>query len=86
MPVLQQKPKSSPQVRHVTPSHDAGPQLSAVMAAAKPAAAGGIKDIAFLDADTCFWQLAKNGALAHGTTSAGGLPSQIGMWIIFLIT
>lgn len=42
-----------------------GPQISGTLTVAKSAAAGAIKDIKFLDTDTCFWQLTQQQTMQH---------------------
>lgn len=42
-----------------------GQQISGTLTVAKSAAAGAIKDIKFLDTETCFWQLTKQQTMQH---------------------
>jgi hypothetical protein len=43
--------------------------------AAKAAASGAVRDLAFFDLDTCFWQLATQRALQYGAYDASGVPT-----------
>ena len=51
-----------------------GHQLSAAMAPPKSVAAGPVRDLRFLDTQTCFWQLAQGQSLQHGATTSQGIP------------
>ena len=42
-----------------------GQQISGTLTVVKSAAAGAIKDIKFLDTETCFWQLTKQQIMQH---------------------
>ena len=51
-----------------------GHQLSAAMTPPKSVAAGPVRDLRFLDTQTCFWQLALGQSLQHGATTSQGIP------------
>ncbi len=51
-----------------------GNQLSAAMVPPKSVAAGPVRDVRFLDTQTCFWQLALGQSLQHGSTTSQGIP------------
>ena len=42
-----------------------GSQISGTLTVAKSAAAGAIRDVKFLDTDTCFWQLTQQQTMQH---------------------
>jgi len=42
--------------------------------AARGSAAGSIKDLCFMDMDTCFWQMARLQSLQHKVYSGAGIP------------
>lgn len=51
-----------------------GHQLSGAMTPPKSVAAGPVRDLRFLDTQTCFWQLAQGQSLQHGATTSQGIP------------
>ncbi|KAK9819592.1 hypothetical protein WJX72_000101 [[Myrmecia] bisecta] len=51
-----------------------GPQLSAGMQGTKSAASGAVRDLHFLDTETCFWQIALQHQLQYNAASGGGIP------------
>lgn len=51
-----------------------GPVLSTNMPTVKTAANGAIKDIKFLDTETCFSQIAQQQAVQYGTNSGTTIP------------
>ena len=51
-----------------------GQQISGSLTVAKSAAAGAIRDIKFLDTDTCFWQLTQQQTMQHKAHTADLIP------------
>lgn len=51
-----------------------GQQISGTLTVAKSAAAGAIRDVKFLDTDTCFWQLTQQQTMQHKASSADIVP------------
>lgn len=51
-----------------------GAQLAGTLTVANRTAAGAIKDIKFLDTDTCFWQLTQQQSMQHKTNAADLIP------------
>lgn len=51
-----------------------GQQISGTLTVAKSAAAGAIRDIKFLDTDTCFWQLTQQQSMQHKANTADLTP------------
>ena len=51
-----------------------GAQLAGTLTVANRTAAGAIKDIKFLDTDTCFWQLTQQQSMQHKSNAADLIP------------
>ncbi len=51
-----------------------GQQISGTLTVAKSAAAGAIRDVKFLDTDTCFWQLTQQQTMQHKAHTADLIP------------
>ena len=51
-----------------------GAQLAGTLTVANRTAAGAIKDIKFLDTDTCFWQLTQQQSMQHKSSAADLIP------------
>ena len=51
-----------------------GQQISGTLTVAKSAAAGAIRDVKFLDTETCFWQLTQQQAMQHKAGTADLVP------------
>lgn len=51
-----------------------GQQISGTLTVAKSAAAGAIRDVKFLDTDTCFWQLTQQQTMQHKTSTTDLVP------------
>ena len=51
-----------------------GAQLAGTLTVASKSAAGAIKDIKFLDTDTCFWQLTQQQSMQHKANAADLIP------------
>lgn len=51
-----------------------GAQLAGTLTVANKSAAGTIKDIKFLDTDTCFWQLTQQQSMQHKANTADLIP------------
>lgn len=51
-----------------------GEQISGTLTVAKSAAAGAIRDVKFLDTETCFWQLTQQQAMQHKSGTADLVP------------
>ena len=51
-----------------------GEQISGTLTVAKSAAAGAIRDVKFLDTDTCFWQLTQQQTMQHKAHTADLTP------------
>lgn len=51
-----------------------GAQLAGTLTVANKTAAGAIKDIKFLDTDTCFWQLTQQQSMQHKGSASDLIP------------
>ena len=51
-----------------------GQQISGTLTVAKSAAAGAIRDVKFLDTETCFWQLTQQQTMQHKAGTADLVP------------
>ena len=51
-----------------------GQQISGTLTVAKSAAAGAIRDVKFLDTETCFWQLTQQQSMQHKASTADLVP------------
>lgn len=51
-----------------------GEQISGTLTVAKSAAAGAIRDVKFLDTETCFWQLTQQQTMQHKSGTADLVP------------